>query len=163
MRLAVSATALGLLGIVLSAAPASAHAALESTTPAQGSQVSTAPSSVSLTFSEAVGINPQSVEVLDPSGHRVDKGDPHNPGGQPATVTVDLKAGLPKASYTVVWHVVSADSHPVSGTFSFGVGVAAGTAPARAGGSPDPEREGARHRVAVRGDHMPDHGVRSLG
>ena len=136
MRLAVSATALGLLGIVLSAAPASAHAALESTTPAQGSQVSTAPSSVSLTFSEAVGINPQSVEVLDPSGHRVDKGDPHNPGGQPATVTVDLKAGLPKASYTVVWHVVSADSHPVSGTFSFGVGVAAGTAPTSAGGSP---------------------------
>lgn len=136
MRLAVSATALGLLGIVLSAAPASAHAALESTTPAQGSQVSTAPSSVSLTFSEAVGINPQSVEVLDPSGHRVDQGDPHNPGGRPATVTVDLKAGLPKASYAVVWHVVSADSHPVSGTFSFGVGVAAGTAPTSAGGSP---------------------------
>ena len=136
MRLAVSATALGLLGIVLTAAPASAHAELESTTPAQGSQVSTAPSSVSLTFSEAVGINPASVEVLDPSGHRVDKGDPHNPGGQPATVMVDLKAGLPKASYAVVWHVVSADSHPVSGTFSFGVGVAAGTAPTSAGGSP---------------------------
>ena len=136
VRLAVSATALGLLGIVLSAAPASAHAALESTTPQQGSQVGTAPSSVSLTFSEGVGINPQSVEVLDPGGHRVDKGDPHNPGGQPATVIVDLKAGLPKASYAVVWHVVSADSHPVSGTFSFGVGVAAGTAPAGAGVSP---------------------------
>ena len=136
VRLAVSATALGLLGIVLSAAPASAHAALESTTPAQGSQVGTAPSSVSLTFGEGVGINPQSVEVLGPGGHRVDKGDPHHPGGQPATVTVDLKAGLPKASYAVVWHVVSADSHPVSGTFSFGVGVAAGTAPAGAGVSP---------------------------
>jgi len=136
VRLAVSATALGLLGIVLSAAPASAHAALESTTPQQGSQVGTAPSSVSLTFSEGVGINPQSVEVLDPGGHRVDKGDPHNPSGQPATVIVDLKAGLPKASYAVVWHVVSADSHPVSGTFSFGVGAAAGTAPASAGGSP---------------------------
>jgi copper transport protein len=132
----VSATALGLLGVVLTAAPAWAHAALESTTPQQGSQVSTAPSSVSLTFSEGVGINPQSVEVLDPGGHRVDKGDPHNPGGQPSTVNVDLRAGLPKASYTVVWHVVSADSHPVSGTFSFGVGVAAGTAPAAAGGSP---------------------------
>jgi copper transport protein len=136
LRLGLSATALGLLGVLLTAAPASAHAALESTTPQQGSQVSTAPSSVSLTFSEGVGINPQSVEVLDPGGHRVDKADPHNPGGHPATVTVDLKAGLPKASYTVVWHVVSADSHPVSGTFSFGVGVAAGTAPAAAGGSP---------------------------
>jgi len=136
VRLAVSATVLGLLGIVLSAAPASAHAALESTTPQQGSQVSTAPGSVSLTFSEGVGINSQSLEVLDPGGHRVDKGDPHNPGGQPATVTVDLKAGLPKASYAVVWHVVSADSHPVSGTFSFGVGVAAGSSPAGAGGSP---------------------------
>jgi copper transport protein len=133
VRLVVSATALGLLGIVLSAAPASAHATLESTTPQQGSQVGTAPSSVSLTFSEGVGLNPQSVEVLDPHGHRVDKGDPHNPGGRPATVAVDLKAGLPNASYAVVWHVVSADSHPITGTFSFGVGVAAGTAPADTG------------------------------
>jgi copper transport protein len=136
VRLVVRATALGLLGIVLSAAPASAHATLESTTPQQGSQVGTAPSSVSLTFSEGVGLNPQSVEVLDPHGHRVDTGDPHNPGGRSATVTVDLKAGLPNASYAVVWHVVSADSHPIAGTFSFGVGVAAGTAPADAGSNP---------------------------
>jgi copper transport protein len=135
LSLAVTATALGLLGVVLSAAPASAHASLESTTPQQGSQVSTAPSSVSLTFSEGVGLNPQSVEVMDPKGHRVDKGDPHNPGGRSSTVTVDLRTGLPHASYSVVWHVVSADSHPIAGTFSFGVGVAAGTVAAETGSS----------------------------
>jgi len=136
LRLGATAAALGLLGLVLTAAPASAHATLDSTTPQQGSQISTAPSSVDLTFSEGVGLSPQSVEVLDPHGHRVDKGDPHHPGERSATVTVDLKAGLPNASYAVVWHVVSADSHPIAGTFSFGVGVAAGSAPADAGGNP---------------------------
>jgi copper transport protein len=111
------------------AGPASAHATLESTTPSQGSQVATAPTQVSLRFSESVGINSRSVEVLDSGGHRVDAGAPGHPGGDGAVVAVDLRARLPRGSYAVVWHVVSADSHPVSGTFSFGVGVAAGATP----------------------------------
>ncbi len=135
-RLAATVIALGLFAMVATAAPASAHAALESTSPQQGSQVGTAPTSVSLTFSEGVGLSTRSVEVLDSASRRIDKGNPHHPGGRSSTVTVDLKAGIPKASYVVVWHVVSSDSHPIEGTFSFGVGVPAGTAPAVAGGNP---------------------------
>ena len=120
---------LGLLGLVATAAPASAHAALESTTPQQGSQVGTPPTEVSLTFSETVGVNDDSVMVLNASKQRVDTGRPHHPVGQPSTVAVDLRAGLPQGSYVVVWRVASSDSHPISGTFAFGVGVPAGTAP----------------------------------
>lgn len=134
LRFAAVVAGAGML-VLLAAGSASAHATLESTSPEQGSQVSTTPSSVSLTFSEGVGLNPRSIQVLDPSGHRVDTGAPHHPDGELSTVTVDLRAGLPNASYAVVWHVVSADSHPIEGTFSFGVAVAAGTAPADAGGS----------------------------
>jgi copper transport protein len=121
--------------IVVSAGPASAHATLESTTPTQGSEVSAAPAAVSLHFSEDVGINERSVQVLDTNGARVDTGNPHHATGQSGTVEVGLKSGLAVGSYAVVWHVVSADSHPVGGTFTFGVGVPAGSPPAAAGGS----------------------------
>jgi copper transport protein len=121
--------------ILLGAGPASAHATLESTTPSQGSEVSAAPAAVSLHFSEAVGINGRSVQVLDSRGGRVDTGAPRHATGQAGTVEVGLKSGLPVGSYAVVWHVVSADSHPVGGTFTFGVGVAPGSPPAAAGGS----------------------------
>jgi copper transport protein len=119
--------------MVLGAAPAaSAHATLEQTTPQQGSEVATAPASVSLRFSEAVGIGVRAIQVLDPRGRRVDQGEPHHPSGDGSSVAVDLDPGLPAASYTVVWHVASADSHPISGTFVFGVGVPAGAASAQA-------------------------------
>ncbi|HEY6797119.1 MAG TPA: CopD family protein, partial [Kineosporiaceae bacterium] len=49
--------------------------------------------------------------------------------GDSRTVRVALAAGLPRGSYTVTWRVVSVDGHPVSGTFTFGVGVPAGAAP----------------------------------
>jgi copper transport protein len=119
--------------LVLGTAPAaSAHATLEQTTPQQGSEVAVAPASVSLRFSEAVGIGQRAIRVLDPAGRRVDQGEPRHPSGDASTVVVDLNPGLPAASYTVVWHVASADSHPISGTFSFGVGVPAGAASAQA-------------------------------
>ena len=120
---------LALLGMVVSAAPASAHSVLVGSTPEQGAEVGTAPAAVSLTFSEGVGLSRQSVKVLDARGHRVDVGKPHHVAGQASSVAVDLKPGLSNGSYVVSWRVVSSDSHPVEGTFSFGVGVPAGTAP----------------------------------
>ena len=91
--------------------------------------MSTAPATVSLTFSEGVGLGRQSVKVLDAKRHRVDVGKPQHLAGRASTVAVDLKPGLPNGSYVVIWRVVSSDSHPVEGTFSFGVGVPAGTPP----------------------------------
>ncbi len=122
--------------LVTGAAPAAAHATLESTSPGQGSEIDTAPASVSLHFSETVGYGPRAVEVLDAAGKRVDQGSPRHPGGDGSTVEVPLRGGLPSGSYTVIWHVVSADSHPIAGTFSFGVRVPAGAAAAVAGDEP---------------------------
>ena len=103
----------------------------------QGGEVSTAPATVSLTFTETVGVSGESIRVLNSRQHRVDVGAPHHPAGQPSTVVVvDLAAGLPQGSYVVIWRVVSSDSHPVEGTFSFGIGVPAGTPPTTAGSAP---------------------------
>ncbi|MFF5342044.1 copper resistance protein CopC [Streptomyces althioticus] len=106
--------------LLAGAAPASAHAALTGSDPAQGAVVDTAPSQVSLTFSEPVAVGDDSVRVLDPKGERVDKDDPANPSG--TTYSVRLVSGLPDGTYTVAYQVVSADSHPVAGAFTFSIG-----------------------------------------
>ncbi|MFE1263761.1 copper resistance protein CopC [Streptomyces albogriseolus] len=112
---------LAVAGVLLAgAAPASAHAALTGSDPAQGAVVDTAPTRVSLTFSEPVAVGDDSVRVLDPKGERVDKGDPANPSG--TTYSVPLVSGLPDGTYTVAYQVVSADSHPVAGAFTFSIG-----------------------------------------
>jgi len=129
------ALALGFASVAL-AAPASAHAGLLQATPAPGSTVDLSPTLVSLQFSEPVGLNSRSIQVTDSAGRRVDRGVPHVLEGVADTVAVDLRTGLARGSYTVVWRVVSADAHPVSGTFSFGYGVPAGTAAAVVAGDP---------------------------
>ncbi|CAL9509463.1 hypothetical protein SUDANB176_03621 [Streptomyces sp. enrichment culture] len=106
--------------LLAGAAPASAHAALTGSDPRQGAVVDRAPAQVSLTFSEPVAVSDDAVRVLDPKGKRVDRGAPANPSG--TTYSVRLVSGLPDGTYTVAYQVVSADSHPVAGAFTFSVG-----------------------------------------
>ncbi|MGY5058273.1 copper resistance CopC/CopD family protein [Streptomyces sp. 900105755] len=106
--------------LLAGAGPASAHAALTGSDPSQGVVVTKAPDQVSLTFSENVSMNNNSIRVLDPQGKRVDLAKPDNLSG--TTYGVQLKSGLGKGTYTVAWQVVSADSHPVAGAFTFSVG-----------------------------------------
>ncbi|WP_434098355.1 copper resistance CopC/CopD family protein [Streptomyces mirabilis] len=112
---------LAVIGAVLAgAAPASAHAALTGSDPQQGAVVGRAPTQVSLTFSEKVAMSDNSVRVLDPKGKRVDTGKATDLGG--TTYGVKLHSGLPDGTFTVTYQVVSADSHPVSGAFTFSIG-----------------------------------------
>ncbi|MEU9588220.1 copper resistance protein CopC [Streptomyces sp. NPDC048193] len=106
--------------LLAAAGPASAHAALTGSDPQQGAVVDKAPAQVSLTFSETVSLDDDSLRVLDPKGRRVDDGRPAGTGG--TTYAVKLHAGLPDGTYTVAYQVVSADSHPVSGAYTFSVG-----------------------------------------
>lgn len=106
--------------LLAGAGPASAHAALTGSDPRQGAVVDRAPAQVSLTFSESVSMDDDSVRVLDPKGKRVDDGGPTGTGG--TTYAVKLHAGLPDGTYTVTYQVVSADSHPVAGAYTFSVG-----------------------------------------
>ncbi|MFJ8717064.1 copper resistance protein CopC [Streptomyces violaceus] len=116
-----------LLGTVLvlllfSAAPASAHAALRSTDPDDGSVVKQAPRSVTLTFTESVGLLDDSFRVFGPDQRRVHTGEATHADGRSDTARVGLPGKLAQGTYTVAWRVVSADSHPVSGAFTFSVG-----------------------------------------
>ncbi|MET8609091.1 copper resistance CopC/CopD family protein [Streptomyces misionensis] len=106
--------------LLAGAGPASAHAALTGSDPAQGVVVAQPPARVSLTFSEKVAMNRDSLRVLDPQGRPVQTGTPANVRG--TTYAVDLRSGLGRGTYTVTYQVVSADSHPVAGAYTFSVG-----------------------------------------
>ncbi|MEL3945217.1 copper resistance CopC/CopD family protein [Streptomyces sp. LNU-CPARS28] len=127
-RLLLVAVALivAVLGSVLAAAaPAGAHAALTGSDPKQGAVVDKAPEQVSLTFSEKVAMSDGSVRVLDPAGKRVDTGKTTDLGSH--TYGVKLKPGLPDGTFTVAYQVVSADSHPIAGAFTFSIGAPSAT------------------------------------
>ncbi|MFE1848470.1 copper resistance CopC/CopD family protein [Streptomyces sp. NPDC059489] len=119
LLLAVAGTLFG------GAAPASAHAALLGSDPAQGSVVDEAPTQITLNFSEKVALSDGSFKVLDPKGQRVDTGKPAELTG--TMYGVKVQPGLPRGTYTVTYQVVSADSHPVSGAFTFSVGAPSAT------------------------------------
>ncbi|MFF9773081.1 copper resistance CopC/CopD family protein [Streptomyces sp. NPDC013978] len=106
--------------LLAGAVPVSAHAALTGSDPQQGSVVQEAPDQVSLTFSEKVAVSDGSVRVYDPKGKEADTGEVTDLGGN--SYAVGLHSGLPDGTFTVTYQVVSADSHPVSGAFTFSVG-----------------------------------------
>lgn len=102
--------------------PASAHAALRATDPEDGTVLKSAPRHLTLTFTESVGLLDDSFRVLDPDGRRLRTGEPQHAQDGSDTARVTLPAKLAQGTYTVAWRVVSADSHPVSGAFTFSVG-----------------------------------------
>ncbi|MFD4125856.1 copper resistance CopC/CopD family protein [Streptomyces globisporus] len=138
------ATLVGLVfGLLLAGAgPASAHAALTGSDPADGAVVDTAPKEVTLSFSEAIAVGDDSIRVLDPSGKRADtEAEPKDLSeGSTVRYGVALHSGLPDGTYTVAWQAISADSHPISGAFTFSIGAPSDTTVAlpsqEAGGGP---------------------------
>ncbi|MFF1558085.1 copper resistance protein CopC [Streptomyces sp. NPDC058279] len=110
------------------AGPAAAHAALTASDPKDGAVVATAPAQVTLSFSEQVAMGDDSIRVMDPTGKRVDTGELRDMcSGSTIRYGTALHSGLPNGTYTVAWQAVSADSHPVSGAFTFSVGAPSAT------------------------------------
>ncbi|WP_324276410.1 copper resistance CopC family protein [Blastococcus brunescens] len=107
------------LGSVATAAPAAAHATLVSTDPGEGARLDAVPSEVTLEFSEGVSLGAGYARVLGADGERVDTGAAAVDG---RVLTIPLRADLPDDGYLVTYRVVSADSHPISGAYSFVVG-----------------------------------------
>lgn len=131
----------GLLAVVVSvplgpAPPAAAHAALVATTPTRDQVLASPPRSVQVTFSEPVTPVPGKVQVLAPDGKRISTGEPTVRG---TTLTIPVRvADHPLGTYLVSYRVVSADSHPVAGGFTFSAGAPSAQPPQAAGDTVDP-------------------------
>ena len=116
----ILALAAGVLGI--GAAPSlQAHAFLDHASPAVGSSVPAPPPLVTLWFTQDLEPAFSSVTVTNEAGQRVDLGNARIPPDSPAELQIGLKP-LPRGTYLVSWHVVSVDTHPTEGTFTFEVG-----------------------------------------
>jgi len=110
---------------------AQAHAEYDHSDPATDATLPTAPSTVTVWFTEELVSQGSSLEVRDAANARVDSGNSRVVDSNPKdSMTIGLRAGLPNGTYTVTWKTVSADDgDEATGAFSFGVGVAP-TAPA---------------------------------
>src|SRR5687768_13169293 len=108
--------AIALAALLFAAGPASAHDSAEGSSPADGATVATPPAEVPATLNQnPLGLGSQ-VRVNDPAG--TDWAD-----GKVEIVdnvaTRKRREGAPAGKCTVQWRVVSSDSHPIEGTFTF--------------------------------------------
>ncbi|MFA9431642.1 copper resistance CopC/CopD family protein [Egicoccus sp. AB-alg2] len=111
---------LALVWLTALAVPAAAHAVLVETLPADGTAAQTPPETVVLRFNEPVQVPADGIRVFDSSPTRVDRGPADT--ADATEVAVALPPDLPDGGYVVTYRVISADSHPVAGTFTFTVG-----------------------------------------
>jgi copper resistance protein C len=121
MRKIISAALAAKMALMFASPVVQAHAFLDHASPAVGSAVPTAPAAVTLWFTQDLEPAFSSITVTNQAGQRVDLGNAQIPPGTPAELQVGLRP-LPPGTYTVNWHVVSVDTHPTQGTFTFDVG-----------------------------------------
>ncbi|WP_282937141.1 copper resistance protein CopC [Paenibacillus sp. RC67] len=110
--------------------PVSAHASLIDSAPAANAEMDQAPDSVILTFNERLEDGIYYIRVFDSSKKQVTTNK-----AQMNTNRTAVELQLPKlgqGSYLVTYHVISADGHPVEGTYLFAVGQSLSNQPADA-------------------------------
>ena len=96
-----------------------AHAKLVRSEPKANSSLSQTPKLIELWFSEELESGLATIEVINPQGTRVDRGDVTlSEAGKKAQIEVgELSTGV----YTVTWKAVAADEHTMRGKFTFTV------------------------------------------
>jgi len=105
-------------------APVLAHPKLLSASPAADATVTTAPRTLVLNFSETL-LAPMSgaeLTMIMPgmAAHVIPTKTSVGADGRSLVLT--LAAPLPRGQYQVAWHVVSADTHRVTGSYKIQVG-----------------------------------------
>ena len=103
------------------AGTALAHADLASADPPAGATLKTAPTEVSITFTEEVEPKFSTIEVVDAGGKRVDDGKAHTAPDNSKLLSVGLSPLAP-GTYKVIWHATSLDdSHKTRSNYVFTV------------------------------------------
>ncbi|GAB2947824.1 hypothetical protein GCM10027280_40690 [Micromonospora polyrhachis] len=101
------------------AGPAAAHNRLRSATPERDATLTAPPTEVVLEFAEPLNPTYTTIVVTDAARQRVATSEPVVAGTRG---TVTFTEPLTDGGYTVAYRVVSADGHPVQGSYPFTVG-----------------------------------------
>lgn len=129
------------VSLLLTPGRALAHNSLESSDPADGATLSTAPATMLLRFANAVPLDTLTVTLIDPTGARADlAGAAH--GAEEREVVVPLPV-LANGAHTLRWRLVGADGHAVTGRVDFTIALTPSstpstTAPPTTAPDPDP-------------------------
>lgn len=116
MRTLPVAALVVLFTVLLGAPAALAHTSLRTSDPAAGASLATPPTSVSLTFGEAVRLPADPIRVTGPAGVVWTVG---KAAVTDATVTAPVTAAGPAGAYTLAWQVISDDGDTIRGTVNF--------------------------------------------
>lgn len=93
------------------------HATLLRSTPAANSRLAQPPDTIRLVFSEPVVPGLSQIALIDSAGNARQlqvAGDPRN-----VRILIGRVGPIPRGRYKVSWRILSADGHPIVGTFSF--------------------------------------------
>jgi copper transport protein len=99
--------------------PASAHAGISSSSPANGARLSSAPQAVVVTFAEKVKLDGSGSRLIDMNGKTV----PGKVSAKGRKVTFTPRSSLGSGRYAAAWHVLSADGDAVEGAIAFTVSI----------------------------------------
>jgi methionine-rich copper-binding protein CopC len=108
------------MACVLDVGVAVGHSGLQRAEPPVESTLKRPPSEVKLHFSERLEPAYSTVRVMDRSGAQVDRRDAHVDPSDALLLRVKLQP-LEHGTYTVIWRVLSVDSHVTEGRFTFRV------------------------------------------
>ncbi|WP_416905567.1 copper resistance CopC family protein [Micromonospora echinospora] len=122
MRLSASA----LVGVLVTAvalfltpaSPAAAHNTLQEATPARNARVTTPPGEITLRFMQKLDPDLTTITLTDDTGQEMPTGEVTVTG---PTGTIAIDEPIANGTYTVAYRVVSADGHPVRGSYRFTV------------------------------------------
>ena len=105
----------------LTASPVFAHAHLQQQTPAANSEVSPAPQTLTLNFSEGIEPGFSGVTLTGPEKRIIPVGKAVRNEKDNTQLVIPLNEALGDGLYTVEWHVVSVDGHKTKGQYQFSV------------------------------------------
>lgn len=107
-----------LLGLGFST-PATAHAHLDSATPAEGATLDAAPQEVVLVFTEDLEIALSRLTLADAAGTPIETSPLERDAGDPRSLRVTLPEALAPGVYQVEWSAASVDTHSTQGVYRF--------------------------------------------
>lgn len=110
----------GLALHLLAASPAFAHAHLRSAVPPPDATLAAAPPAIELTFTEDLEPRFSTLRLQDAAGQQIALPAAAVAGDNPRQLVVRLPALRP-GTYTVVWQVVSIDTHRTEGRYTFSI------------------------------------------
>ena len=104
--------------LLFASGEASAHAMLDHAEPRVGSRIATAPTKITLWFTQNLEPAFSTITTTNAGGRRVDAGKVRVIRNQ---MSISLRP-RGTGTYRVTWHAVSVDTHTTDGNFTFQVG-----------------------------------------